>query len=377
MSLAVGDRLGRYEIVSPIGKGGMGEVYRAHDTRLGRDVAIKVSAAKFSERFEREARAIAGLNHPHICSLYDVGPDFLVMEHVEGVRLQGPLPLDRALLYASQICDALEAAHRKGIVHRDLKPDNILVGASGVKVLDFGLAKIERAPSAGDATETITLTREGSFMGTLPYMAPEQIEGKETDARADIFAFGVVLYELISGKRPFTGSSQPTLIASILKEQPRPLQGLQPLGSAGLERVIQTCLEKEPDKRWQSAREVRHALEWVSQGASGAPSLGEGKWQVSRCGGNWPKWRADSKEIIFTCREFSSSQRMPIMAAEVSPKGAAFEFGAPQRLFDAPRNNGWDVTPDGQRFLMAVSQVQQAGQIPITVVLDWRAGLKK
>lgn len=270
MSLAAGDKLGPYEIISPIGKGGMGEVYRAHDTRLRRDVAIKISAAKFSQRFEREARAIAGLNHPHICSLYDVGPDFLVMEHVDGAPLEGPLPLDQALLYASQICDALEAAHRKGIIHRDLKPGNILVGENGVKVLDFGLAKIERAPSPDGATETIPLTSEGSFMGTLPYMAPEQIEGKEADARADIFAFGVVLYELISGKRPFTGSSQPSLIASILKEQPRPLQELQPLASLGLERVIQTCLEKEPDKRWQSAREVKHALEWVSQGAPDA-----------------------------------------------------------------------------------------------------------
>lgn len=270
MALSPGEKLGPYEILGRIGKGGMGEVWKAHDPRLNRDVAIKVSAAQFSKRFEREAKAIAALNHPHICSLYDVGPDFLVMEYVDGNPLRGPLPLDQALLYASQICDALEAAHRKGIIHRDLKPGNILVGENGVKVLDFGLAKIERAPSSDSATETSPLTSEGSFMGTLPYMAPEQIEGKNADARADIFAFGVVLYELISGKRPFAGSSQPSLIASILKEQPRPLQELQPLASPGLARVIQTCLEKEPGKRWQSAREVKHALAWVSEGALSA-----------------------------------------------------------------------------------------------------------
>jgi len=246
----------------------MGEVYRAHDTRLRRDVAIKVSAAKFSQRVEREARAIAALNHPHICSLYDVGPDFLVMEYVAGAPLRGPLALDQALRYAGQICDALDAAHRNGIVHRDLKPRNVLVGGNGVKVLDFGLAKIGRAPSADVATETMPLTAEGSLVGTLPYMAPEQVEGKEADARSDIFALGVVLYEMVSGERPFAGASQASLMASILKEQPRSLQELQPLTSPGLDRVVQTCLEKDPDKRWQSAREVKHALEWVSQGVT-------------------------------------------------------------------------------------------------------------
>jgi eukaryotic-like serine/threonine-protein kinase len=279
MSLAPGDKLGPYEIKAPIGKGGMGEVYRAHDPRLRRDVAIKISAEKFSKRFEREARAIAGLNHPHICALYDVGPDFLVMEHVDGRPLEGPLPVDQALRYASQICDALDAAHRKGVTHRDLKPGNILVGENGVKVLDFGLAKIECEPSAEGATETLPLTREGSVLGTLPYMAPEQIEGKEADARSDIFAFGVILYELIAGNRPFTGASQPSLIASILEEQPRPLREVQPLTSPGLEWVIQTCLEKDPDKRWQSARDVKHALESVAQGA---PSTAPGAEVPSR-----------------------------------------------------------------------------------------------
>jgi serine/threonine protein kinase len=192
------------------------------------------------------------LNHPHICSLYDVGPDYLVMEYVEGKPLQGPVALNEALALAGQILDALDAAHRKGITHRDLKPGNIMLGKNGVKVLDFGLAKIEHATAPGGASEGVTqtmpLTNEGAVLGTLQYMSPEQIEGQEADARSDIFAFGLVLYELITGKRPFTGKSQPSLIASILKEQPRPLSELQPLTPPGLERVLQTCLEK--DSQW-------------------------------------------------------------------------------------------------------------------------------
>jgi eukaryotic-like serine/threonine-protein kinase len=282
MSISVGDRLGPYEIVEPIGQGGMGQVWKARDTRLNRFVAIKTSHKRFSERFEREAQAIAALNHPHVCSLYDVGPDYLVMEYVEGKPLKGPLPLDQALQYASQICDALDAAHRKGIVHRDLKPGNILLGKNGVKVLDFGLAKIEHSPAPDGATQTMPLTGDGSILGTLQYMSPEQIEGKEADARSDIFAFGLVLYELIGGKRAFTGSSQASLIASILKEQPRPLQELQPLAPPGIDRVVQTCLEKDPDKRWQSAREIKHALEWMAQAAPPAASTAEAPAKTSR-----------------------------------------------------------------------------------------------
>jgi eukaryotic-like serine/threonine-protein kinase len=272
-SLSAGTRLGPYEILAPLGAGGMGEVWKARDTRLNRFVAIKTSHARFSERFEREARVIAALNHPHICSLYDVAtsPDgfgYLVMEYVEGKPLHGPVPLQEALALACQILDALDAAHRKGIKHRDLKPSNILVGKEGVKVLDFGLAKMERAAGPEGSTQTM-LTGEGSILGTLQYMAPEQIEGHEADARSDIFAFGLVLYELITGKRAFTGKSQASLIASILKEQPHPLHDLQPLTPPGLERVLETCLDKDPDKRWQSARDVKHALEWI---AAEAPS---------------------------------------------------------------------------------------------------------
>src|SRR5262245_13418685 len=194
MPLSLGTRLGPYEIVSRIGAGGMGEVYQARDTRLNRTVAIKTSTAQFSERFEREAHAIAALNHPHICSLYDVGPDYLVMEYVDGRPLAGPMPLDRALALAGQILDALDAAHRKGIVHRDLKPANILVTGSGIKLLDFGLAKTTMDVAAGMATASIPLTGAGTILGTLQYMSPEQLEGREADARSDIFAFGLVLY---------------------------------------------------------------------------------------------------------------------------------------------------------------------------------------
>jgi Tol biopolymer transport system component/predicted Ser/Thr protein kinase len=235
--LTPGSQIGPYRIEARLGAGGMGEVYRAHDTRLRRDVAVKVSAAQFTERFEREARAIAALNHPNICTLYDVGPNYLVMELVEGKPLKGPLPLDQALQYAAQICDALDAAHRKAITHRDLKPGNILVTKQGIKLLDFGLARM--APGENDPT----LTHLGDVMGTPAYMAPEQREGKPGDARSDIYAFGCVLYELLTGKR-------------VAEER-------TPVGPAALESVLGTCLEKDPEDRWQSARELKHALGWV------------------------------------------------------------------------------------------------------------------
>src|SRR5579863_9739 len=234
MPLSAGDRLGPYEIVSPIGAGGMGEVYKARDPRLDRLVALKVSKAEFTERFSREARTVAQLNHPNICTLHDVGPNYLVMEFVEGTPLQGPLPVEKALEYAGQILDALDAAHSKGIVHRDLKPANVLVTKKGIKLLDFGLAKQAAGPETGSvaATDAVTMAElsvVGQISGTLQYMAPEQLEGKPADARSDIFAFGLVLYELITGKRPFGGTSHATVIASILKDQALPLHELQPL----------------------------------------------------------------------------------------------------------------------------------------------------
>src|SRR5688500_8936592 len=284
MALAPGTRLGPYEILSALGAGGMGEVWKARDTRLNRLVAIKASLGPFNERFEREARAIAAVNHHHVCSLYDVGPDYLVMEYVEGEWLRGPVPLAQALELAEQILDALDAAHEKGIVHRDLKPGNILLTRSGVKVLDFGLAKIEptTAPDGSSLMETdaFTLTAKGSVLGTLPYMSPEQVEGRVADARSDIFAFGVVLYELIAGTRPFAGNTQASLVASILREEPRPLFELQPRTPRGLAEVLRTCPEKDPEKRWQSARDVRHALRLIAaQPEPSIPSRSVRVWQ--------------------------------------------------------------------------------------------------
>jgi Tol biopolymer transport system component/predicted Ser/Thr protein kinase len=255
--LAPGAELGPYRIEGLLGKGGMGTVYKAHDSRLGRTVAIKVSPAEFSGRFAREARAIAALNHPHICALYDVGPNYLVMEHVEGRPLHGPMPLDEALPLAFQLLDALEAAHRKGIVHRDLKPANILVTKTGVKVLDFGLAKMERAVAAGEETAT----DRGSIVGTLHYMSPEQVQGKEIDARSDIFSFGLVLYEMLTGRRAFEAENPARVMAAILEREPK----LEEIGTAAFERVLRRCLAKEPGDRWQSAADVKAALELTAE----------------------------------------------------------------------------------------------------------------
>src|SRR5882757_9386152 len=258
MSLSSGTRVGPYEILSPIGKGGMGEVFKARDTRLDRTVAIKISAAQFSARFEREARAIAALNHPNICQLYDVGPDYLVMEYVDGAPLKGPLPVEKAIEYAGQILDALDAAHRKGITHRDLKPANILVTKQGIKLLDFGLAKrTAEVNPLGDAT-TAAQTMDGQILGTLRYMSPEQLQGNEADARSDLFSFGCVLYEMLTGRQAFTGSSGASVIAAILGREPTPLATTPPL-----DRVIRTCLAKDPDQRFQNARDLKRNLLWA------------------------------------------------------------------------------------------------------------------
>jgi hypothetical protein len=276
MPLSAGDRLGPYEILAPIGKGGMGEVYRARDTRLGRDVAIKVSAQQFTERFEREARAIAALNHSNICTLYDVGPNYLVMEYIEGEAPKGPMPLDEALRIARQIGDALEAAHEKGIVHRDLKPANIKIKAEGVvKVLDFGLAKVAPAlagePDADDsATFPLTVTQPGVIMGTPAYMSPEQARGQPFDKRADIWAFGVVLYEMLTGNRPFRGANLGETLAAVIKEEPRldeiPAQ-VQPL--------LRRCLEKDPKKRLRDIGDLDLLLD-VGQAHGLSESIGHG-----------------------------------------------------------------------------------------------------
>jgi serine/threonine protein kinase/Tol biopolymer transport system component len=270
MPLPPGTRLGPYEIIAPLGAGGMGEVYKARDTRLNRIVAIKVSNEQFSERFEREAHAVAALNHSNVCTLHDVGPNYLVMEYIEGAPLKGPLPLQQTLTYAAQICDALDAAHRKGITHRDLKPANILVTKTGIKLLDFGLAKIGPGPNPpGDATLTMALTGKNEIVGTLYYMSPEQLQsqaaGQEIDARSDIFSFGLVLYEMLTGKRAFDGSSPATVIAAIME---RPAPSVGDVAPPALDRVLKRCLEKDPENRWQNARDLKTELEWIAQAPS-------------------------------------------------------------------------------------------------------------
>jgi serine/threonine protein kinase len=285
LSLRSGTRLGPYEILAPLESGGMGEVYKARDTRLQRTVAVKVLPADLAsdeaarERFEREARAVAALNHPHICVLHDVGRhegiDYLVMEYLEGETLaarlaRGPLPLPQALEYALQIADALDKAHRAGIVHRDLKPRNIMITRSGAKLLDFGLAKWH-APEAGPVDSVLptrNLSAQGAIVGTLQYMAPEQLEGKEADWRADLWAFGLVLYEMVTGKKAFEGKSQASLIAAILEHEPEPIGSVQPLSPQLLNRVVQRCLVKDPAERAQSAADVRAMLRWVHEGTA-------------------------------------------------------------------------------------------------------------
>ena len=288
MALASGMRLGPYEIVAAVGAGGMGEVYRAKDTRLDRIVAVKVLASHLADdpdlraRFDREARAVSSLNHPHICALYDVGRqdgvDYLVLEFLEGETLdarlaRAPLPIDQALRFGIEICEALEAAHRRGFTHRDLKPGNVMLTSGGTKLLDFGLAKPRASvitsttgPAASIAATQLKgpLTSQGAILGTIQYMAPEQIEGREADVRTDIWSFGCLLYEMIGGTRAFAGSTPASLIAAILEREPAPLRLDAPSAPGRLWDVVRTCLEKSPDDRWQSARDLVRELRWCA-----------------------------------------------------------------------------------------------------------------
>jgi serine/threonine protein kinase len=254
MPLAPGHHLGPYEILAQLGEGGMGEVYKARDTRLNREVALKTSKLEFSERFEREARAVAALNHPNICQLYDVGPNYLVMELIDGRELKGPVEPSQAIEYSKQILDALDVAHRKGITHRDLKPANILVTKQGIKLLDFGLAKQDSVIKQTDATLTMGLTSDGQILGTLQYMSPEQLQAKPADARSDIFAFGCILHELLTGTKAFQATTAAETIAAILTTQPPQVP------QESLNRVIKKCLAKDPDDRFQSARDLKYNL---------------------------------------------------------------------------------------------------------------------
>jgi serine/threonine protein kinase/Tol biopolymer transport system component len=289
MTLPAGSRLGPYEILAPLGAGGMGEVYRAKDPRLDRTVAIKVLAAHRSsspevrQRFEREAKTISQLSHPHICAIYDVGhqdgTDYLVMELLEGQTLadrlaRGPLPLDQALRFGTEIADALDVAHRQGIVHRDLKPGNLMLTSSGVKILDFGLAKAFGPPPDASALTALPteapLTEQGTLLGTVQYMAPEQLEGKEADGRTDIFALGLVLYESVTGQKAFHGATRASLIGAVLRDEPPPVSRVTPVAPRALDRVVSTCLAKEPEDRWQTARDVALQLDGIRRDQSSA-----------------------------------------------------------------------------------------------------------
>ena len=281
MTITSGTRLGPYEILAPIGSGGMGEVYKARDTRLDRQVAVKILPAEFAQntqfkiRFEREAKTISQLSHPHICTLFDVGENYIVMELLEGESLadrltKGPLPLEQVLRYGTQIADALDKAHRAGIIHRDLKPGNIMLTKSGAKLLDFGLAKTSAPVDLQGATQHKPLTQEGTILGTFQYMAPEQLEGEEADARTDIFGFGTVLYEMATGHRAFEGKTKTSLIAAIVSGEPKPMSQIQPLTPPALEHVVRKCLSKDPDDRWQSAHDIAEELRWISEAGSQA-----------------------------------------------------------------------------------------------------------
>ncbi len=347
MALVAGDKIGPYEVLSPLGEGGMGQVWKARDTRLNRFVAIKTTHERFSDRFEREAQAIAALNHPHICLLYDVGPDYLVMEYIEGVPLKGPMPVDQALKYAGQICDALDAAHRKGITHRDLKPANILVTKNGIKLLDFGLAKFgatgQAAAQPSDATATMAITGENQIVGTLHYMSPEQLQaqatGQEIDSRSDIFSFGVVLYEMITGKRAFDGSSPASVVGAIMERAAPSIAAVAP---PALDHLIAACLAKDREKRWQTAHDVGIELRWIAQG----DSVGGARAQQSPSGKGrerlaWPLAAALSLLCLALAFGFFARSPRPVRLVRSSvlpPAGSSF----------LPYN--FAIAPDGSRL---------------------------
>jgi Tol biopolymer transport system component/tRNA A-37 threonylcarbamoyl transferase component Bud32 len=384
MALANGTRLGPYEIVAPLGAGGMGDVYKAHDTRLNRTVAIKVlqdEAAEDAEaraRFAREARAISSLDHPHICALYDVGEhqgaNYLVMQHLEGQTLaerlaKGPLPIEQALQCGIQIADALDWAHRHGITHRDLKPGNVMLtrasasrqGPVQAKLLDFGLAKLRAqadpvslSVSGATGVSDHIPTAKGTILGTIHYMAPEQVEGKDADARSDIFALGTLLYEMTTGRRPFEGGSAASVMGAILKDDPPPMTTLQPVTPSALEHVVHTCLAKDPDDRWQSVSDVKRELGWIASTltATDASSIGRpsGKrayfpWIAAVAGllaalaatlpAAWRQWFAVPREQPVARFEITSpvpftstGGSVPVTQLAVSPDGRRIAFVA-------------------------------------------------
>jgi eukaryotic-like serine/threonine-protein kinase len=340
--LTTGTKLGPYEILGSLGAGGMGEVYRARDTRLDRTVAVKIlpshlSSPEARQRFEREARAISSLNHPHICTLHDIGQqdgtDYLVMEYLEGETLadrlrKAPLPQALALQYGVEISEALDKAHRNGVVHRDLKPGNIMLTKSGAKLMDFGLAKGTTPPKAAsvELTATLTsspatpLTQQGTIVGTFQYMAPEQVEGKEADARSDIFSLGTVLYEMISGKRAFEGKTAVSVMAAILEKDPEPIKA-QTLTPPALERLIRKCLAKDPDARWQNAGDLASELKWIADG--GAPAAEMPRPAIAPAKQSRLPWAIAAlcalAAISLAVVHFGSRQAQPVIRTQIAP----------------------------------------------------------
>jgi eukaryotic-like serine/threonine-protein kinase len=341
MPLSAGDRLGPYEIIEPIGAGGMGEVYKARDTRLERIVAIKISNERFTERFELEARAVAALNHPNICTLHDVGPNYLVMEYIEGESPKGPMPLDEALRIARQIADALEAAHERGITHRDLKPANIKIKPDGtVKVLDFGLAKVASTSSGSgerSPTFTIGMTEAGMILGTASYMAPEQARGKATDKRADIFAFGVVLHELITGKRLFGGEDAGEMLAKVIRDEP----DLSDAPSS-VQRLLSECLQKDPRKRLRDIGDVWRLLDGVSPAAS--PATANGASAVAQTHRSKWLWPGVAALLLLSTGALGF-----VHFRETPPVAAPLRF----EIFPPPKTslNTFALSPDGRKLV--------------------------
>jgi eukaryotic-like serine/threonine-protein kinase len=355
MSLNPGTRLGPYEILGALGAGGMGEVYKARDQRLDRTVAIKVlfqgtENASVRDRFEREARAISALNHPYICTLHDVGRDgdtaYLVMELIEGTQPTGPLPVDTTLRYGIQICSALEAAHKAGIVHRDLKPANIIVTRQGIKLLDFGLAKAQTpVASPAEGATVAVVTAAHTVLGTLQYMAPEQVEGREADTRSDIFALGCVLYEFLTGTKAFGGKSSSAVMAAILASEPRPIHDVLPVAPPALERLISSCLAKDPDDRYQSVHDVRLQLEWIRDHAtSGRPAVAPAtrrRWLI-----------AGAAAVVVSAIAFASGYFFR-PAAPRARLSLALNLPPGFRLDDS--NSALALSPDGQKLAIAAS----------------------
>jgi serine/threonine-protein kinase len=377
MTLSPGTRLGPYEILSVVGSGGMGEVYRARDTRLDRIVAVKVLPEAFlqdpgrRQRLEHEARAVSSLSHPHICALHDIGhqdgTDFLVLEYLEGETLaerlrRGPLPLEQVLRLGMEVAGALDAAHRRGIVHRDLKPGNIMVTRTGAKLLDFGLAKTARSPAAdlaktADETQALSLTREGAMLGTLPYMSPEQVDGKDVDPRSDIFSFGAVLYEMVTGQRAFPGKSHISVASAILEREPEPIHTLRRTTPPALDHVIRACLAKDPEDRWQTARDLLLELRWIAETAShartvaGVPSRHRARERVA--------WLVATGFAVSAILAMASLWREDHGAANRSVLRLSVAL-SPGKIIDRFMGAQLALSPDGMQIVVAEKDVSGA-----------------